>query len=58
MATVCSLAPRRIDRGDVQWHLLGKTGAGKCRSCSWWKTGQDCSFSLPSCHKWRVFVKR
>lgn len=31
---VVFLAPRQIDRGDMQWQLLENTEAGKCRSCS------------------------
>src|SRR5260221_1044758 len=34
---VASLAPRQIDRGDVQWHYWDATEAGKYRSCSCWK---------------------
>ena len=37
ITVVVSLAPRQIDRGDVQWHYWEDTEAGKYRSWSCWK---------------------
>ena len=34
---VVSLAPRQIDRGDIQWHYWEDTEAGKYRSWSCWR---------------------
>ncbi len=34
VTAVVSLAPRQIDRGDVEWHSWDDTEAGKYRSCS------------------------
>jgi len=37
ITVIVSLAPRQIDRGDVEWHCWGNTEAGKYRS---WSCGE------------------